>query len=269
MTAAWPRSSRTTRSLQLEDRLGGLRRGLVHDEVHLAADHHVRQLLAGRLGWRRRADHPAAAEDGDAVRDFEDLVQLVRDEDDRRAALDQGAHDRHELLGLLWREDCRGLVEDEDVGLAIERLEDLDALADADRQILDHRVRIHLEAVPLRDLDDPGLRLLAVEHADGALRVFDAEHDVLGDREDRHEHEVLMDHADAGRDRVARPVELDRLVVDQDLALVRLVEAVQDVHEGRLARAVFAEQAENLAGLHDEVDPLVRHDPGEALGDPP
>ena len=78
-----------------------------------------------------------------------------------------------------------------------------------------------------------------------------------------------MDHADAGGDRVARPVELDRLVVDQDLALVRLVEAVQDVHEGRLARAILAEQAEDLAGLHDEIDPLVRHDPGEALGDPP
>ena len=25
----------------------------------------------------------------------------------------------------------------------------------------------------------------------------------------------------------------------------------------------------DLAGLHDEIDPIVGHDPGEALGDPP
>ena len=47
------------------------------------------------------------------------------------------------------------LVEDEDVALAVERLEDLDALADADRQALDLRVRVDLELVLLRQLDDP------------------------------------------------------------------------------------------------------------------
>ena len=91
-------------------------------------------------------------------RDLEDLVELVGDEDDRGAALDERAHDGDELLGLLRSEDRRGLVEDEDVRLAIERLEDLDALPDADRQVLDDRVGIHLEAVALGDLDDPGPR---------------------------------------------------------------------------------------------------------------
>ena len=210
-----------------------------------------------------------SAEDGDPVGDLEDLVELVGDEDDRGAPVDQRAHDRDELLGLLRRQDRRGLVEDQDVGAAVERLEDLDALADADRQILDQCVRIHLEAMALGDLDDPGPCRLAVKCPEGALRVLDAEHDVLGDGEDRHEHEVLVDHADAGRDRITGPVELDRLAVDQDLALVRRVEAVQDVHEGGLAGAVLAEQAEDLAGLHDEVDPLVGDDAGEALGDPP
>ena len=129
------------------------------------------------------------------------------DEHDRRAALDERAHDRDELLGLLRREDGRRLVEDEDVGLAIQRLEDLDALPDADREVLDERIGVDLEPVALRDLDDPGSRGATVERADRPARVLHAEHDVLGDGEDRDEHEVLVDHADAGRDRVARTAE--------------------------------------------------------------
>ena len=52
------------------------------------------------------------------------------------------------------RQDGRGLVEDEDVALAVERLEDLDALADADRQVLDIGVGWDVEAVLLGELDD-------------------------------------------------------------------------------------------------------------------
>ena len=51
-----------------------------------------------------------------------------------------------ELLDLLGSQDRRGLVEDEDVRLPVQRLEDLDALPDADRQVLDDRVRIDLAA---------------------------------------------------------------------------------------------------------------------------
>ena len=58
---------------------------------------------------------------------------------------------------------------------------------------------------------------------------------------------MLVDHADAGADRIARAAELDRLAVDQDLALVGPVEAGEDVHQRGLAGAVLAEQAEDLA----------------------
>ena len=76
-----------------------------------------------------------------------------------------------------------------------------------------------------------------------------AEHDVLGDGEHGHEHEVLVDHADAGGDGVARVVERDRRVVDQDLALVGPVEPVEDVHQRGLAGAVLAQEGVDLAGL--------------------
>jgi hypothetical protein len=59
---------------------------------------------------------------------------------------------REDLLGLLGREDGRRLVEDEDPGLAVERLEDLDALLPADRQGADLGVGIDLEAEPGAEL---------------------------------------------------------------------------------------------------------------------
>ena len=65
-----------------------------------------------------------------------------------------------------------------------------------------------------------------------------------------------------------RRAELGRLAVDQDLALVGPVEAVEDVHQRRLAGAVLAEERVHLALAQVEVDAVVRDDAGEPLRDP-
>ena len=57
------------------------------------------------------------------------------------------------------------------------------------------------------------------------------------------------------------------LPVEQDLALVGLVEPVEDVHQRRLAGAVLAEERVHLALAQVEVDVVVREDAGEALRD--
>ena len=95
-----------------------------------------------------------------------------------------------------------------------------------------------------------------------------AERDVLRDRERRDEPEVLVHHPDPRVERVAGRRELDRLAVEQDLALVRPVEAGEDVRERALAGAVLAEQRVHLADRDLEVDAVVRDDAGEALRDP-
>ena len=66
---------------------------------------------------------------------------------------------------------------------------------------------------------------------------------------------------------VAGTGEVLDLVVEQDLALVGLVEAVEHVHQRGLAGAVLAEQAVDLAGLDREVDVVVGDQVTEALGD--
>ncbi len=182
------------------------------------------------------------------------------------AGLLELAHDLHQLVGLLGGQHRGRLVEDQDLGVARERLDDLDPLLHADRQVLDDGVGVDVEAEPVGDLLDPLPGGVEVERPGEAGRLV-AEHDVLGDGEDRDQHEVLVDHADAGRDRVAGAGEVLDLVVEDDLALVGLVEAVEHVHQRRLAGAVLAEQAVDLAGLDGQGDPVVGDERPEALGD--
>ena len=62
--------------------------------------------------------------------------------------------DREELRRFLGGEDSGGLVEDEDVGLSVERLQDLDALLLADRDVLDVCVRDRWRSRTIRQLSD-------------------------------------------------------------------------------------------------------------------
>ena len=63
--------------------------------------------------------------------------------------------------------------------------------------------------------------------------------------------------------RIVRPD--DRPAVEQDLAGVGLVDARQDLDQGRLAGAVLAEQRMDLAATDVEVDVIERQRRGEAL----
>jgi hypothetical protein len=78
---------------------------------------------------------------------------------------------------------------------------------------------------------------------------------------------VLVDHPDPVLDRVLRGAERDPFALEQDLAFVGPVEAVEDVHERRFARAVLAEQRVHLAAVEVEIDVVVRDDAREPLRD--
>ncbi len=127
------------------------RRGwlLVDPEHDLAADHHLGE--PGLVGLARRGlpHEPTGAHDDDTVRERHDLVELVGDDHDRESRVDELADDLEELVDLLRGEHRRWLVENEHARLAEQRLEDLDALLHANREILDERVWIDLEPVAL------------------------------------------------------------------------------------------------------------------------
>ena len=111
----------------------------------------------------------------------------------------QVLEDAEQVVGLGGRQHARRLVEDQDVALAVERLEDLDALLEADRELADDRVGVDVELVLLLQPLQLGPRL--GERRAQERAVLGAEDDVLEHGEVLDQHEVLVHHADAGADR--------------------------------------------------------------------
>ena len=240
-------------------------RRLANPQLHGPA-HHQLGKLGIRRGRRALADDLAAPDDRDRVGDRLHLFQLVRDEYDRPAACPELAHDPEQVLGLARRQHGGGLVQHEHAGLAQQGLDDLYPLLHADREILDVRVGVDVQAVALGEFPDVPAGLPPVEQAEppGALQP---EGDILGHREDRDQHEMLVHHADPGGDRVLGRPDGHGLAVEPYLALVRLHQPVEDVHQRRLAGAVLAEQGADLAGLDGQVDVVIGHEAAEPLGD--
>ena len=220
----------------------------------------------GGLGGDHLAHVLALAQHHHAVGDVLHLVQLVGDDDDRLAVVAHVAQHREELVGLLRGEHGGGLVEDEDLGAAVEQLDDLDRLLLRDGHVVDLLVGVHVKAVGVADLADA---LGGGREVELAL-LLEAQHDVLGGGEDVHQLEVLVDHADAVVEGVLGRADDHGLAVDLDGAAVGEVDARQHVHERGLAAAVLAEQGQDLAAVDVEVDVLVCNDLArELLGDAP
>ena len=171
-----------------------------------------------------------------------------------------------ELVDLAGREHRGGLVEDQDRRVPEQRLDQLDPLLLADRQVLHPGVGV--DGHPEVGAEGRDALRAGVEVEQGTAAQLVAQHHVLGDRERLHQLEVLVDHADAVGDGVGRAPEAHGLALDDELAGVGLVEPEDHVHERRLAGAVLAQQAVDLAAAELEVDGVVGQDAREPLGDP-
>ena len=96
------------------------------------------------------------------------------------------------------------LVQDEAVGIAVEGLEDLGALLDPDRQVLDDGVGVHRQVVAPGQFENPVAAGRKSSRPQWTVGLLVAQHQVLIDREHRHQHEVLVHHADTRGQGVGR-----------------------------------------------------------------
>jgi hypothetical protein len=243
----------------------GLGGRLGHPQLDRAADHQRGELVLAGVP-RALADHPAAAQDRDRVGNRLHLLELVRDEDDGPSALPQLPHDPEEVLGLAGGQHGRGLVQDQHAGVPDQCLQDLHPLLHADGQVPGQRIGVDPQSVSFGQLPHLLAHPAPVQQPQRPGLLV-AQSDVLGDREYRDQHEVLMHHADAGRDRVLRRMDGQRLAVGEDRPLVGLGEPVEDVHQRGLAGPILTEQGVDGARDDGKVDVVVGHEAAEALRD--
>ena len=248
--------------------------------LHLA-DHRDRADQATGVGVERPPeqgrhvrllDDLAGIHDRHAVAHLGDDAQVVGDEDDRGPGLVAQVPHQVEDLGLDRDvQRGRGLVRDEQLGLARQRHRDHHALGHATR----HLVRIGIEAASrIRDADHP--QELQRPLPRGALlhTAVDLEHlgDLLADVPDRVQRglRLLEDHAD--------PVAADPLhvlvgqleqiqIVEHHLARLDAARIGHEPHDRQaghaLAAAGLADEAHDLAAVDVEVDAV--HGPDDAV----
>ena len=188
------------------------------------------------------------------------------DVDNRRALVPESPHRLVKALALVGTEGRRGLVHDEDAMVGLKRPHDLEHLLVCHREVACAGTGRDVDPKTVAELPEASFHGAALDH--GASPHGAAEEDVRRRRHVRYDREFLVNGGDAGALLGTRAVLLDRFAENLDGARVCGVGAGEDLDECRLAGAVLADEAVDLALVEHEVDVLQRLDARKRLRDP-
>ena len=169
----------------------------------------VRQSAAGH--------RPAVTQHRVASRHAAYLFQKMADVDHGQPAFPQPVDHREEPQRVVFGERARGLVKDDHPGVGDEGPGHLDKLLRAHAQIAENRVGTDLAMVQQFKSPRHQGAVLAPPDQAGA-NAFLAEHDIGLDAQVRRQGQLLVNHGDAGRSRVARPLGRVGLAPERHLA---------------------------------------------------
>ena len=186
------------------------------------------------------------------------------DQENRFPLVAQVTENPEQVIRLRWRQDTRRFIENENIGVSVERFQDFHALLQSDREILDDGLWVDLKFILVREI--PKQRPRPDERRCEQRAVLGAEHDILEHGKVLDQHEMLMDHSDSrtnGRFAVG-----DRCMpsVYEDLPGVGRIMPVENLHERGFPGAVFSNDSVDLAFRNRKVDVTIRPDRAEALG---
>ena len=165
------RSLRDAERLDLEQRPPGRAAATRVEIFDRAADHEADDFRRIRLRRGQGADGLAVTQHGDAVRDAEHFIQLVRNVDARDAAAAQIPHECEQTLDLLAGERRGRLVQYQHLGTLGDGTRDLDELPARDTEITHERLGVEVHAAGAQDLARARVHLVPVDDAQGAAAV--------------------------------------------------------------------------------------------------
>ena len=219
---------------------------LLENLVEVSPDHPPYHFIAFDFPLFQGANVGAIAQHHHPVGDRLDFCQTVGDEDDRHAVGTHRLEAVQQQLRLGGRQGGGRLVEEQHPGVSAESTGEGDQLALAVAEFGDRSVEGNVEG----DLGKGAARCLGagrpVEKAAAAARLA-PEKDILENRQRIAQLQLLGDAGDAAAEGIGGAGEADRLAIDQDLAAIGVVDATQDLHQGALTGAIFADHRQDLA----------------------
>ena len=106
--------------LYIQHYLSRFCRFLLYFKAYISSHHHSGQLLRSGIFCLHRTYIFSLPKDCTAVRDFHDLIQLVRNKEDTFSFFCKSLHDLHQLFDLLYSQYCRRLVKDQDLIIPVQ-----------------------------------------------------------------------------------------------------------------------------------------------------
>src|SRR6056297_1584643 len=186
---------------------------LLNRQDHLAPNHQVGKVCFTGLGGFSLTDNFSSPQNIHAVGYRHYLFQFVGDDNNRNSRIAQPLDNLKQLINLLRGEHSGGFVQDEDIGLAVQCLQNFNTLLQTYRQRLHRRIGVYFQPVLLghRFHLFPGLLVINGPELAG----FSSQDNIFSDSKRIKEHEVLVDHPQAEIYRILRRVELNLLVVKE------------------------------------------------------
>ena len=242
------------------------RTGLVHDrpvnvQIHLMAHHPFRQCLLVGVGCIDGGDILTLAQNRHPVRNVHNLIELMGNDDDGVALILHPAQHPEELVDFLHRQNCGGLIENDDPGAVVQHLDDLQGLLFGYGHIINFLSGIDLEAELFCHGFDLGIAVLFQRQTG----LFLAHPDIVCSGKHIHQLEVLMHHADTQFLGIFRRIDGYLFPVHKNLTAVRLVNTGKHVHQCCLAGTIFAKQSQNFTGLDIQLHIFIGHHAAEGL----
>jgi hypothetical protein len=187
----------------------------------------------------------AIPKDGDGLADVEDLIQVMRDEENADAFRLQGADLLEQPIDFAAIQFGGGLIQYQEAGSLDEGPGNLEELSLADLERPGGRIDVEFQAPLSKDF----MRLAAHARPGDELtpsHIF-AQKQVLGAGQGGNDLGVLVDAGDAALPPIALAEIRRGGSLEEDVAPVRHDEASQERDESGFARAVAADERANLA----------------------
>ena len=146
------------------------------------------------------------------------------------SAFNKSVDDLKKLDNLVGRKNRSWFVKHHDFCVAQQHLDDLDTLLHTHRQVFDNCIRIQIKVVLFGYIAHHLARFINVQLPKPACWL-NAQYNIFGNRKNWDQHEVLVHHADTRLNSIGRRIELNNMIIDQYLAFIRLIHAIQHAHQ--------------------------------------